>query len=422
MSIEDKLPQGVIDYVDSKVKGNGSGGRPHFLSQQRDKPALDVVLDIVELAWCKVPPKTTGKIARKFETSYHTIHRLLADLEPFKAELVSLIETTPRRKTFWNRHTDTSDYETVQAYIDHAHRQELKSYKVRLQSAEKVWRALKFRDPAKWHVDDVVAYIKTKSEGAQSGVVDAVRQIAPQLERTLRTGIYREKIQRRKKPIFGKDIVLMHEAIEAKLSQYHRDIFDLHITVGAREGTSNPDAGMCGISWDRFTGNFSKVDDFESKVRSRGIYWRNCPVGLFFHDLPARLRARWESEGKPTTDKLIKGGYKSLLRIYKDIRTACVEYWQGKVEPSLLKEMGTLRPHDADKIHCNLCWEAGISLEVVAGQHIGKNEGLGLVGRGWLSTDTIKKYYLSLTQRSPKYREMLAKVADYAKQFNGGES
>jgi len=58
-------------------------------------------------------------------------------------------------------------------------------------------------------------------------------------------------------------------------------------------------------------------------------------------------------------------------------------------------------------------------LEVVAGQDLGKGEGLGLVGRGWKSVDIIKKHYLSLTQRSDRYQQMLSKVREYSKQFNG---
>jgi hypothetical protein len=423
MSIE--FSEGLQGYIAEKVKGNGSGGRPHFLAEKaRERDPADVILDIAELAF--VRDKSPSQIAKKMGTGYHTIYRFLQDLEPHREELVKLIETVPRRKTFWNRTLNTSDYETVQAYINHAERQELKSWKAMLRMAEKLWKALGYKDPANWTIDPVVKFIKTKTDASQGGYVSAVRCVAPQFsEKTnknyLATGFYREKIQRRRKPLFAQDILKIHEAIDAKLTPYHKDNFDFHITLGAREGAKNTEAGICGISWDRFKAGFSRVDLFESKVRARGIFWRDCPVGLFFHDLPARLKRRWEQEGKPTTAKVIKGGYMELLQIYKDIRNACKQYWQGKVDPSLLKEMSTLRPHDADKIHCNLCWEADISLEVVAGQHIGKSEGLGLVGRGWLSTDTIKKYYLSLTQRSPKYKKMLAKVAEYASQFNGAD-
>lgn len=83
-----------------------------------------------------------------------------------------------------------------------------------------------------------------------------------------------------------------------------------------------------------------------------------------------------------------------------------------------IRELVHLQPHDADKIHCNLLWEAEVPLEVVAGQYIGGQEAIGLVGRGWLSLDTIKKHYLSLTARSKRFQKIRAKVTDYSQPFN----
>ena len=89
----------------------------------------------------------------------------------------------------------------------------------------------------------------------------------------------------------------------------------------------------------------------------------------------------------------------------------------GKTEPDILSEMSTLRPHDADKIHINLLWEAETPLEVVAGQDLGRGEAMGLVGRVWLSVDTIKKYYLSLTQRSDRFKKLENQIREYSTQF-----
>ena len=158
MSFE--LSEGLQGLIDEKVKGNGSGGRPHFLAEKaRERDPADVILEIAELAFVK--DKTLAHIARKMGTGYHTIYRFLDDLAPFKEELVNLIETVPRRKTFWNTTMNTSDYETVQNYINHAQRQELKSWKAMLRMAEKVWKALGYKDPANWTIDPVVAFIKT---------------------------------------------------------------------------------------------------------------------------------------------------------------------------------------------------------------------------------------------------------------------
>ena len=150
-----------------------------------------------------------------------------------------------------------------------------------------------------------------------------------------------------------------------------------------------------------------------------GIWWRDCPLTLFFNDLPKRLRALWQERGKPITDKVILRGYHELLTIYKEIRQALAEYYQSKLDPNLYKELTTLRPHDSDKIHVNLLWEAEIPLEVVAGQYLGKGEGIGLMGRGWLDINTIKKHYLSLTQRSVRFKKLVKQVQKYSTSLNG---
>jgi len=194
---------------------------------------------------------------------------------------------------------------------------------------------------------------------------------------------------------------------------------EFHVTLGAREGSTDNVSGICNITWDRFKKNFSRVDLFEGKTKN-GLWCRNCPVDLLFPHLPAELRELWKQRGKPTTDRVLLGAYKEITAIYKKIRAELEAFYDGKVEPAILKEMATLRPHDADKIHCNLLWEAGIPVEVVAGKYLGGNEGLGLMGRIWLRTETITRYYLMLSENSPKMKEYLQQVKTYSAKFNGG--
>ena len=66
----------------------------------------------------------------------------------------------------------------------------------------------------------------------------------------------------------------------------------------------------------------------------------------------------------------------------------------------------------------NLLWEAEIPLEVVAGKYLGRGEGLGLMGRGWLDINTLKKHYLSLTERSERIQQLRRQVRNYATRFN----
>jgi len=416
------LPPEFLSYINQKLEKNHEGGRPHFIQQlaKQDREPIDEVLNILERAWIK--NESITKIAKNYNTKYKTIWRLLGDLEPFKEPLTEYLTLVPRKKTFFNPELETSDYETVRAYIKRAKRDEVKTWRKSLNLAKKCWKFLRYRDPAKWTAQDVIDFLNTLPHGMASAMLDAIRQVAPQIrdpqsEHYIGTGRYREKIRRRKKDIFSNEVNLIREALTSKNMEYHETIFETHITLGAREGQDGK-AGICGVTWDKFKHNFTKLDLYETKVRG-GILWRDCPLDLFFTDLPEKLRKLWESRGKPINEKLIPEGYKELLQIYKEIREALKEYYQGKLEPSLFKELTTLRPHDADKIHVNLLWEAGVPLEVVAGQYLGRGEGIGLMGRGWLDINTIKKHYLSLTQRSERFQKLMQQVHDYSHRFNG---
>lgn len=412
------LPEDFIEVIKQKSAINGEGGRPNFLQIQRQngKDPVEVVLDILELNYLK--NKTYRKLAKKFNTSYHTIFRILKLAEPWKQEIAEYLVTIPRRKNFFNINSETSDYETVQNFIERAKRDKLKAWIKVLQSSEKCWKFLKYKDPARWTANDVVRHLDSiPTDGARSGRLDAIRQVAPQIRDQVRTRRYREKIQRRKKDIFGPEYQMIRVALKKAGMDYELTVIDLHVTIGAREGTNDTESGICGISWDRFKKNFTTMDLWESK----GTIWsRDCPVDLFFLDLPERLRDLWILRGKPQKGKVIEGGYKKgLLPMYDTIRKVVAEEYRGKVDPSLLRELTDLKPHDADKIHVNMCWEAEIPIEVVAGDWLGGIEGNGLCGRIWKSTDTIKKFYLTLNKRSKRMDKIYGKAKLYARQFNG---
>jgi len=411
------LPKEFEVYIQGKLMRGKEGGRPNLLQrlQKEKRDATEEVLSILEMVWLK--GKGLRQVAKKYRTTYITIWRLMRDLEGFKEVTMTFLTLTPRRKLFYNKETQTSDYESVQAYINRAKRECIRTWRDKLNLAKRCWRHLNHKNPANWTADEVVEFLETLSYGAKPNVLDGIRQVAPHLKDQVKTGRYREKLRRRKKNIFAKETKMIIESLRADNLHYHETVFKLHVTLGAREGARNSDAGLVGISWDRFKGNFTRVDLWESKVRG-GIWSRNCPVELFFKDLPQRLKELWILRGKPTAEKLI-GDYKELRKIYKEIRQTLAEHYRGRLEPGLFKELTTLKPHDADKIHVNLLWEAGVPIEVVAGQFIGKGEGIGLMGRIWLSTDTIKKHYLSLTQRSERYRRLLRQVEKYSARFNG---
>jgi hypothetical protein len=417
--IEQKeLPFQFLEYVNSKTRKNEDGGRPHFLMRlAKNKDPKEELLNILELAWLR--NKNLRIIARDYNATYQTIYRIFRDLKPLKGQLAQYLTTVPRRKRWYVPELDSSDYETIQIYINRAKRDGLKNYKRNILLSQKAWTYFNYRDPAYWSADDVCGFLASLSSGSQSGMLDCLRQVAPQLKDQVKTGRFREKLSRHKKDVFGKEVKMIHQALESEDDfQGIKTLFDLHITLGAREGSRDPRSGLVGLTWDKFKNGFTRVDLFESKVRG-GICWRDCPLDLFFRDLPERLKQIWIHRGRPTSEKLLRNGYKELTRTYKTIRNILRIYYEGNVDPSLLKEFITLRPHDADKIHVNLLWEAEIPLEVVAGQFIGQGEGIGLMGRGWLDINVIKKYYLSLTQRSERFRKLENQVHMYSNRFNG---
>lgn len=432
-----QVPVKFEEYVNGKVAQNGKGGRPHLLSviAKQGKDPKEELLNICEQAWVK--DRSIFLIAKDYSSKYQNVYRTLQDVEnlspTMKDDIAEYIRTVPRRKKWYLPELDASDYETVQNYIRRAKRDGLKHYKDAIQTARKCWTFLGFRDPQYWTADMVSNYLATLSPGSQSGGLDAIRQIAPQIaikgnKDQVQTGQFRAKIAIRKKDLFGNDVQMIRDALTEKQEQkdtedtedYDEDRtkFDLHITLGAREGAQDPKSGLTGLKWENFKNGFTTCDLYESKVRG-GIWWRDCPLDLFFSDLPERLRSLWTKRGKPTSDRVFLGGYEEVKHIYETIRKVLQETYGGKVDPDLLKEFITLRPHDADKIHVNLLWEAEIALEVVGGKFLGHNEGVGIMGRGWLNIEVIRRHYLSLSSRSRRIKKLRDKVHAYSQGFNG---
>lgn len=106
----------------------------------------------------------------------------------------------------------------------------------------------------------MVEYLSTLTDGMTSYMLDAIRQVAPQIREEVRTGRYREKLRRRKKDIFAKEFMMMIEALRANNLAWEETVFKLHVALGAREGHRNPKAGMVGLSWDRFHKKFTRAD------------------------------------------------------------------------------------------------------------------------------------------------------------------
>ena len=231
---EIQIPREFITFMNKRLKKNRKGGRPSFLRVLgKEQNPIHEVLNILELAWNR--NKSYGRIAKKYSTSYLTIYRLIQDLEPFKEYLIDYLLKVPRRRLFYNTANNTSRYETVQAYLRRAKRDRIKTYKRNVMLAMQCWRYLKYKDPARWIADEVVDFLRTKSKGSQSLFLDAIRQVAPQIQDEVKTGPYRDMLARRKKYIFGHEVNMITEALRSKYMTYHDTILKLHITLGAEK-------------------------------------------------------------------------------------------------------------------------------------------------------------------------------------------
>ena len=315
-----KLPSAFLEYIDSKTQPNESGGRPHFLLMiaKQGRDPNETLLNILEDAWLKGKP--LGAIAKHYHTSYDSIWRLLKDLKEFKPAISELLLKIPRAKKWFIEEFETSDYETVQNYIKRAKREGLKNWTGMIRKARRFWIWTHYKAPQNWTADDVHDYLTTLTGGAQSGMLDAIRRIAPQIRdesssQYVGVGMFRAKLHQRKKDLFGLEVKMIVDALKKKKMKYHATVFKLHVQTGAREGSSDKTSGMVGLNWSYFKHNFKAVDDFESKVHG-GIWWRNCPLDVFFPELPEELHALWTRRGRPTEERVILGGYEELKQIY----------------------------------------------------------------------------------------------------------
>ena len=177
--------------------------------------------------------------------------------------------------------------------------------------AKSVWTFLKYKPPENWSADDVMSFLNTKSKGVQSHYLDCVRQVAPQIadkqgSESVKTGRFREKLMRRKKDIFGNEVTLIREALERRDKEVATK-WKFHITTGAREGGSDSSSGLVGIKFENFKGDFSRVDDYESKVRGGNLLGRDCPVDLFFREFPLQNQGSLDQQGTASKREIVRG-------------------------------------------------------------------------------------------------------------------
>ena len=140
----------------------------------------------------------------------------------------------------------------------------------------------------------------------------------------------------------------------------------LHITLKCRN------KALFGLDWsnvrweDDFYGfSITTIDVYESKGK---VWWRHCPVDLWFGSLSKGLRERWERLGCPRSGKIIpfdKGHY-------------------GKLWKHISEKNGTkLEPYDCRRSPGGWLRDLYLSDLAIGQYDANTGEGIGFTGSGW---------------------------------------
>lgn len=234
-----------------------------------------------------------------------------------------------------------------------------------------------------------------------------------------------------KKFMKARDILLpanLYDKAIKGLSEFEKLIVDLHITLGCREGYelnvyTKRHGGLYGLRWENFKENFRFVDVFETKTKG-GKWWKNCPVDLFFPDLPERIMKYHVQEGRPQTGPFIAHKFpkvedfrKFLVKIWNkmsfNLSGLSAEEWRKKrLEIKALKskyaktrdfellqkideleaQLRLMRPHDARRTHATWLAEMEVPFQYIAGIR-----DLGICGVGWEDYTVLAKHYAVLS-------------------------
>lgn len=302
----------------------------------------------------------------------------------------------------------TSDYPTVQSYIDSAVKNERVSFVENLKNAEKCWLFLDKKDPASWTDDDVERYLREgrtrshKPHTYQTKITYKIscRAVAPAVK-AVEGGTLKHKqnikrnVQIIKSPVFRKEF---KEIVGADvLTDYEKFIFELHTIVGSREGASGkrnpnePEPSILGLDWTCYDPRAETLKVYESKAVG---WWEDIPIrklAAFFDPAFAdKFRAYWQQMGKPTRGYVLELGsglnerYANLTKVYRKIRDN-FDFLKGR----------KFTPHFARKTHANILWEQDVDPMLIIGD---ARTHKGWFGCGETDLQTYRDYYLDIAK------------------------
>jgi integrase len=398
-----------------RIKGMGKeAGRKHFLSDYEDIETE--ILKILQRAWIK--DESDQQIAKTYNCSYISVYRLRKELEPYREELLKLIEKRlGEKKYFANVYVVNgeikveTEYENVKMFVNRYLRSTVKPkivyIKAVIRKGEEVWRFLNKKDPKDWTItdaDNFIASLRAKgySHAYIQGYVIAIRQLAPHLQSQGFTTDWTKSV--RTCNLFLEDVKQIIRILNEKGLKKECLVFKLHVTIGSRESS------FCSLTWGNIDFDRKTIDVYESKVKG-GITWKDISLTWLFGD---ELVEELKEYYKANNGQWLVKNKNELGQIYQRIKKVCMEDSYFKDNPAKLKEIEQLKPHYARKIHCNVSWELGIPLEILCGQVIG-SQGFCKIGVGWSDFNTARKHYLALSSRVES--EIIRKASEKAKEI-----
>ena len=326
------------------------------------------------------------------ETEKQTIRDLASQEEEVKAKFI--------------------EYEFVQRWVQRmkSGRKPIKKWRRRFNSCRRVWIILQ-KNPENWTIDDIelraIPELRKRCKKSINHYLIALRSLRPDFKFPDEKG---EILTTEKKPEPMFEWKNIYERImeQGKLETFFKVggfkkelIKRLHVTEGSREGSTG-EGGILNNEWDRVHWKKKTIDVFESKTGG-GFYWLNCPLDLFGDRTFEMLQQYWIEQGKPTSGKIFADikytpshgeGGTFLTEIYREAAEAIGEKYGRNY----------ITPHFARKLHASLLIDAGVPLEMVAG-----DKPFGIMGVGWLTLDTLKKYYLAFTKSKVEENRQKAK-------------
>lgn len=386
----------------------------------RAKQEREPIFKLFALNWEKKTIKATTGLSERAFFMVKAEYEALSDEEKRRIHELATCEEKAKARI--------EDYEIVQKWVAMMKSERLKSWSDRVRNINRVWEILDKKNPANWTYDDIkLKAIPELRKGKRGkplksifGYLIAIRSLRPDFkigEKVIKTKGEKGKINFEWRVAF-KEIVrnnLMSEYFEAAKEGASdpllaETLVRNHVEWGSREGYKGYErwaanevdetqiGGLLGTRWENIDWVDATISIYETKTGG-GTTWEGCPMKLFGDTAYNMLQQLWERQGKPKQGRIFPLKPAEMGAIYIRIR----KHFEAKGYPWA----HVIKGHFDRKLHASLLKNAGVPLEVVAGQapH-------GVMGVGWEDLSTLQKFYVAFADEEIK--KSMAKAKELA--------